>query len=406
MRILVVGRSVLPFGPRVGGAELASYYLAVGLAELGHQVHLVTDVGDLSGLPEGVVVHDIATWYKKAISRTYGSFAMWLLQHLVTNLLAARRARVLMGEQPRHFDIVHAGGNLATLLLCLWRRSIPVVYAEHDAGPWEGQYRPALESGIRKAVFRALDVEVFRRADHTIFLSEVGEREAKNKWGVPPGKVSTIPYGVDLELFSPSPDGGQADEWPDLAPGYCLYVGALSSRKGVDELLNALVGVDTRLVVAGDGPQRDELELLAQQLGLSGRVFFLGSVSRVQLPELYRRAAMLVLPSRADAMPFVLLEAMASGTPPVTTSFYGISRLVQHEHNGFLFTPGDVDGLRATMEKLAADPALGQRLGRNARATVEGRFSWRAHAQEVVRVYDRLLKRQGATPERRLHHSE
>lgn len=60
MRILVVGRSVLPFGPRVGGAELASYYLAVGLAELGHQVHFVTDVGDLSDVPEGVPLKSLS----------------------------------------------------------------------------------------------------------------------------------------------------------------------------------------------------------------------------------------------------------------------------------------------------------------------------------------------------------
>ena len=63
MRVLVVGRSVLPFGPRVGGAELAGYHLVVELADRRHQVHFVTDAGDLPPLPEGVVVHDVSNWF-------------------------------------------------------------------------------------------------------------------------------------------------------------------------------------------------------------------------------------------------------------------------------------------------------------------------------------------------------
>lgn len=392
MRVLVVGRSVLPFGPEVGGAELAGYYLATSLAELGHEVHLVADVGDLSELPAGVMVHDISTWYKRAISRTYGSFTMWLIQHLVANLLAARTARAVLRRKRYDFDLIHGCSNLATLLLCLSRCRIPVVYAEHDPGPWQGRYEPALECGIRKCVFRTLDVEVFRCADHTIFLDEAGESEAVTKWRVPRAKVSTIPNGVDVELFSPRSDGDEVEEWPNLAPGYCLYVGSLTSRKRVDQLLKALTGIDVPCVIAGDGPLRNELQLLAEELGLSGRVMFLGSVPRVQLPEVYRRAAMLVLPSHAEAMPFALLEAMACGTPPVATAVYGIPRVVQDGHNGFLVEPGDIEGLRTTIGQLAADEVLRAELGQNARATVVRDFTWAAHAREVERVYETLLR--------------
>jgi glycosyltransferase involved in cell wall biosynthesis len=393
MRVLMVGHSVLPYGPEVGGAGLAGYYLVEGLAELGHQVHFVTDVGELSGLPEGVVVHDVSTWYKKAISRTYGSFSMWLLQHLVGNLLAARKARAVLRDEKYNFDVVHGHSSLATLLLCLFQRRIPVVYVEHDPGPWKGWYHSAVESLIRKCVFRALDVEVFRRADHTIFLGEAGAREAATRWAVPEHKVSTIPNGVDLELFSPWRGPDSADHWPELAPGYCLYVGTLRPRKGVDLLLRALVDVDLRCVIAGDGPTRGTLELLAKELGLSERVLFLGSVPHAELPELYRKAAIFVLPSRADTMPLVLLEAMACGTPPVATSLYSVPRLVKHGHNGFLVRPGDVDGLHTAIQDLVADEALRDELGRNARATVEQGFTWLGHARQVVSVYQTLLER-------------
>jgi len=110
------------------------------------------------------------------------------------------------------------------------------------------------------------------------------------------------------------------------------------------------------------------------------------------LPEVYRKAAMFVLPSSADATPLALLEAMASGIPPVASSIYGIPEVVQHRHNGLLVTPGDLGELRTAIRELAADPALREELGRSARATVVSRFTWRALAQEVVRVYESLLQ--------------
>jgi glycosyltransferase involved in cell wall biosynthesis len=393
MRVLVVGHAVLPYGPDVGGAALAGYYLVVSLAKLGHQVHFVTDAGDLPGLPEGVVVHDVSTWYKRAISRTFGSFSMWLVQHLVGNLLAARMARKVLRDENYDFDVVHGHSSLATLLLCFRQRRVPVVYVEHDPGPWEGRYQPVVESFIRKCVFRALDVEVFRRADHTIFVGEAGEREAKTRWAVPQQKVSTIPNGVDTNLFTPYGSSDSADPWPQLAAGYCLYVGTLSPRKGVDLLLRALMDLDIPCVVAGDGPSRKELERTARELGLSERVSFLGSVPHAQLPELYRKAAIFVLPSSADAMPLALLEAMASGIPPVASSIYGIPKVIQHRYNGLLVTPGNLGEFRTALGELTADGALRQQLGRNARATVLEKFTWMAQARQVVRVYESLLER-------------
>jgi glycosyltransferase involved in cell wall biosynthesis len=248
-------------------------------------------------------------------------------------------------------------------------------------------------------VFRSLDVEVFRRADHTIFLGIDGENAAKTRWGVPPEKVGTVPNGADLDLFSPHPHAGEVEQWPHVDPGYCLYAGKLTSRKGVGQLLRALVDVDISCVIAGDGPMREELAVLSGELGLADRVSFLGSVPRTSLPEVYRKAAMLVLPSYADTMPFVLLEAMASGTPPIASSIYGIPSLVRHGHSGLLVRPGSVEELQRSIRELATDRALRERLGENARATIVQKFTWRIHAQEVERVYERLLERRPSCTE-------
>jgi glycosyltransferase involved in cell wall biosynthesis len=394
MRILLASKSVFPFHPSIGGGDvIVGYHLVKGLAELGHEVHYVLDVGALPTMPERVVVHDVSIWHKKALSGVYASFSIWLIQHLVANLLAARTSISVLRRERYNFDIIHGHGNLATLLLCLAKRSVPIVYTEHDPSPWQCQYRSALESAIRKCVFRALDVHVFRRAEHTIFVSQLDKDEAVERWGIPQQKVSTIQNAVDLELFKGGVGAEEGEEWAELEPGYCLFIGRLTSRKGVDNLLRALVGTDLRCVIVGDGPLREQLPLLAKELGLSERVSFLGPVSHAQLPAIYRKASMFVFPSHADTMPLVLLEAMACGIPPIATSISGVPRAVQDGYNGLLVSPGNVDELHAAIRRLSADETLREKLGRNGRATVAERFTWRAYAQKVIEVYENLLNR-------------
>jgi glycosyltransferase involved in cell wall biosynthesis len=103
--------------------------------------------------------------------------------------------------------------------------------------------------------------------------------------------------------------------------------------------------------------------------------------------------------------PLALLVAMASGIASVASSTYGIPKVTQHLHYGLLMPPGDLGALRAAMGRLATDGALREQLGRNARATVLEKFTWRAQAREVVRVYESLLEQRPpreATQERAL----
>jgi glycosyltransferase involved in cell wall biosynthesis len=99
-------------------------------------------------------------------------------------------------------------------------------------------------------------------------------------------------------------------------------------------------------------------------------------------------------------MPLVVLEAMACGTPTVATSIASIPRMVRNGHNGFLVTPGDVEELRARIAELASNVALAREMGKNARDTVEREFTWAAHGEKVVGVYEKLVERRtrmGAT---------
>ena len=160
-----------------------------------------------------------------------------------------------------------------------------------------------------------------------------------------------------------------AEEAPQA---HVLFAGRLSPEKGIADLVAA--AHDLPLVVAGDGPLRD---LVPDALGFVGHD---------ELERLYDEAAVVVLPSYREGLPLAVLEAMAHGRPVVATRVGGIPDLVEDGATGFLVEPGDVDGLRAALLRLLADPELRRRLGNEARRRVR-RCSWEAVAAETLDAY-------------------
>jgi glycosyltransferase involved in cell wall biosynthesis len=155
-----------------------------------------------------------------------------------------------------------------------------------------------------------------------------------------------IPNAVDTSLFSP---GGHADtEHPTI-----LCVGRLhDAQKRLSDVLRALALLPPswRLEIAGSGPDRDMLERLAAELGISDRVSYLGFVARgSELRDLYRRAAVLALPSAYEGLPMVLLEAMSCGTPVVGSDIAAISEVIDNERTGLLVPVGNPERLAGAL---------------------------------------------------------
>jgi glycosyltransferase involved in cell wall biosynthesis len=200
--------------------------------------------------------------------------------------------------------------------------------------------------------------------------------------GVAPHAV-LVHHGVDLDRFSPGPrpDGSAA----------ILTVARLVEKKGVGHLLAALARLreDVRLDIYGEGPLRPQLEAAAERLEVAGRVRFLGAATQAELVQAYRSASVFALtPLRTpdgdvDGIPNVILEAMASGLPVVSTTAGGVPEAVIDGRDGVLAAPGDVDGIAAALRALLADDDLRRRMGRAARATVEARFDRRRAAQTL-----------------------
>lgn len=158
--------------------------------------------------------------------------------------------------------------------------------------------------------------------------------------------------------------------------GHVAFVGRLDAVKGVPLLLEAFATVrarhpDARLTIAGDGPARARLEARTLALGLSGVVRFAGYLDEPAVARLLESADMLVLPSFAEGLPVVLMEAFASRIPVIATQVAGVPELVQDGISGFIVPPGDVDSLADRLDRLLSDPALCARMGQAGRARVE-----------------------------------
>lgn len=150
-------------------------------------------------------------------------------------------------------------------------------------------------------------------------------------------------------------------------------MGRLAPVKGLRVLLQALESLivdypDLHLTLIGDGPDRAELERLASPLGKS--VTFTGYMSQAEVAEAMRQCDIFVLPSFAEGVPVVLMEALASGRPVVATAVAGVSELVEEGRSGFIVPPGDPVALADGIRKLADDPALRDAMGQVGREKV------------------------------------
>lgn len=175
-------------------------------------------------------------------------------------------------------------------------------------------------------------------------------------------------------------------------PQRVVFVGRLDSVKGGRLLLEAFGQLRARhpqalLEIVGDGPDRAAMEARAAELGLGDRATFLGYRTQDQVAQVLSRADMLVLPSFAEGVPVVLMEAMASSLPVVSTRIAGIPELVTDHEAGFLAPAGDMETLVARIDTLLSDPERARQMGAAGRAMVERDFDLASEAGWLSEIF-------------------
>lgn len=307
---------------------------------------------------------------------------------LVPGFLLAEAWAVCRAIRRDRPDVIHAHwivpqGLVALLARLAARagRQPPIVCTSHGGDLF----------ALRGRFASRLKTFTLQRAEALTVVS-TAMRQAAVRLGAEASRVRVMPMGVDArERFFPRADAARD-------PCEILFVGRLVEKKGVKFLLRALIRVrnsvpGAHLTVAGAGPLDAGLRAEARELGIDAKVRFLGAQANDMLPALYRRAAIVAVPSVVAAsgdqegLGLVIAEALACECPVVASDLPAIRDIVEHGTTGLLAQPGDVEDLAAKIVQLLLNPGLARDLGRRGRATVLERFDW----QHVGIEYERLL---------------
>ncbi len=374
MRLLHVVPTYVPAW-RHGGPILAVHGLCRALVERGHEVTVLTT--DVHGhgrldvpLGEPVTIDGVEVWYFPV---------RWPRRLYISPALGRAARQILHG-----FDLLHLHS------VFLWPTSAAARAAERAGVPYVVSPRGMLVPNLiarrgrwRKRAWMLLAERRTLARAAALHATSALEADEAARLGLRLPPVFTVPNGVDV------PQGSGEPREPFL-----LFLGRVSWKKGLDRLIPALArcpGVELRIAGNDEEGLRPELERLAGEAGVAGRVAFLGPVAGEEKAALLRRAAVLVLPSRSENFGNAVLEAMAAGCPVAVTPEVGLAATVRETGAGIV-VDADPGRLGEALRELLADPARRQAMGcRGARAAAD-RFGWPAVARQMETVYRRLAR--------------
>ena len=365
MRILRVSHWLYP--DEVGGGEYHVHALSRDQAAMGHDVTVLKVTDD---------VDEVRRETRHGYEVVYCPATVNVLKNEIS-IAAARR---ILGV--KEFDVVHAHSHFyfSTNLAALKRRlgNTPLAITNHSL------YSQSAPERLFRYYLKTIGRWTFNSAD-VVFCYTEEEREATREIGVNTD-IEVIANGVDTETFRPD---GPTSELIDADAPSVLFVGRFVEGKGPHHAIEAMERVradhpDARLYLVGDGPLREELEEDVSSRGLESAVEFLGLIEYDEMPAVFRSADVLVLPSRAEGFPRVVMEAMASGTPVVCTDLDQIVDVV--EGAGVTVERGDTANMGTALSRLLADPSTRQRYGSNGRETVEEAYSWSETVQATTQA--------------------
>jgi glycosyltransferase involved in cell wall biosynthesis len=288
-----------------------------------------------------------------------------------------------------------AGAELAR------RLDVPRVVEVNAPLAEEHSRRWIRERGTSAELAREAERWTLLSADAIVTVSDP-LREHVVALGASPERVHVLPNGVDTQRFSVGPPEASLRRRWGLGNGPVLgFVGSIRSWHGTENLPALLENLAARhpavqLVVAGDGPLRTDLEREFGRRGLAGRVVFTGWIPHEDVPALIRQFDVALAPYSEQehlwyASPLKLFEYMACGKPVVAPALGQIEQVLRDGETGLLYRHGDADGLVAACDRLLADAALRERLGRAAAADLDGRYTWDGNAARVAELAEGLI---------------
>lgn len=290
-------------------------------------------------------------------------------------------------------DIIHIHiPNKSTIAVPFLRSCVPVVATVHKHH--FADKNPGVTNTEMRKVQNILRMAIPHFA-HIIAVSKSVANELVSL-GAKRERLSVLPNGVDTEVFRPR---DQLDARSKLGINaekkIVLFVGRIEKIKGVDILIDAWEHVsrkskDAMLYFIGSGHMQKELKTKIRSRNLGKSIKFVGYVSHNLMPLWYSAADIFCLPSRSEAFPLSLLEAMACGIPCVCAKVSGPKDVISHGKNGLLFSTGSSAKLAETIIKILVDENLRKQLSKGARSTAL-KYSWNRVIEKTLKIYNTIL---------------
>lgn len=286
------------------------------------------------------------------------------------------------------FDIIHVHSPLCPAV----DTGSPVVTTVHTT-VWKGarmvELIDLLSLGIKlhMSISYHIEKKLFKTSDLITTVSMEVARELE-VYDIALDKVLCVGNGVDPEYFQPNGDGRRE--------GYVLYVGRLSHRKGLLDLVSCAkqtisIAPEIKFLIVGSGPLHRRLKFLIRKLGMENSVRIFGYVNKEALLKLYQQASVFVLPSLHEGLPTVLLEAMACSTPVVATAAGGTKEVITNGVNGILVPPKQPGLLSDAILRIIRNDELASTLAYNARRTVQEKYSFEIIADRILDSYSSII---------------
>jgi len=378
------------FPPIVGGSEIQALRLAKALIDQNVNLFVITE--KLRGVRKFERIDGVPVYRLFAL----GSGKVASLSFMLSAFLFLIKNR-------RRYQIIHAHlpSSPAITAVVTGKLLGKKVIVKFACSGKSGNIQTSDRTYLGRAKLRFL----MRYADTFICPSKDVKRELID-YGFDRERVVEIPNGVDIRLFRPVSDSEKENlrrcfNLP-LLP-IAVYSGRLELRKGLEILLRAWQEVlkvkESYLLILGDGTQKDSLTNLARQLRIIDFVRFTGQIDNVG--QYLQATDVFVFPSSAEGLSNSLLEAMATELPIVATNIGGTEEVIEHEKNGILVEPGNVDALVNGVMKLLKQREMAHRLGREAKRTIEENYSIGIVAQKHIGLYREMINEICA---RRLRH--
>ncbi|MGI6502371.1 MAG: GT4 family glycosyltransferase PelF [Candidatus Methanoculleus thermohydrogenotrophicum] len=354
------------FPPKwLAGTEIATYYMAEHLAQRGHEVHVITSLDE--GLPEenyekGFYIHRLP----RTKIRFAGAFIFW-----------ADIVRVIQKIGP---DIVHAQSLGIGVPALLSKNLLKIPYVVWGQG--SDVYLPDWFTKLTSKT-------IIKNANSVIALTEDMKRAMQAIYN---RDITIVPNGIDLKEY--------ISELPvqnvEGAEKRILFVGRLHPVKGIQYLLGAMSIVhrelpEAKLILVGDGEEREHLETLTDNLGIRECVEFAGRVPHERVKDYMNQAEVFVLSSLSEGFPVTILEAMACGLPIVATRVGGIPDIIEDGTNGYLVDTMNQEQLAEALLKLLQDEKLRRDISGNNREKAK-KYRWDAVAATLEGIYQKSVR--------------